>query len=247
MHDKLDMMIALVAGECGEDDVVMLDALDTSEVQLDGALYRRVSRVIGRHRRRPLARRVGRALVRVAAAVLILLVLGVTTVMAVPALREPLMEAIIDWYEGYLTIRYDPSAGQSDADGEEPPVRVPTKIEETRKPTLMPIGTVEDVILEAENMTISDYYLDGELIYSYLQLLLTESNHWVSSEGATVSEVDINGHKGTMVINQYPDGERLITVMWSDGEYIYEFVGYYGGVQEALDICRSVKAVKKGE
>jgi hypothetical protein len=35
--------------------------------------------------------------------------------------------------------------------------------------------------------------------------------------------------------------------MWSDGEYIYEFVGYYGGVQEALDICRSVKAVKKGE
>jgi hypothetical protein len=246
MHDKLDMMIALVAGECGEDDVVMLDALDTSEVQLDGALHRRVSRVIGRHRRRPLARRVGRALVRVAAAVLILLVLGVTTVMAVPALREPLMEAIIDWYEGYLTIRYDPSAGQSDADGEEPPVRVPTKIEETRKPTLMPIGTVEDSVLEAANMTVSDYYLGEDILYSYFQLLLNDTARHINGEGARLSDVDINGAKGILI--EYPNDEMgYATVMWNDGEYVYQLIGYKGDARETIEVARSVKAVKKGE
>ena len=35
MPDKLDMIIALAAKDCGNDDVELLDNLDVSEVALD--------------------------------------------------------------------------------------------------------------------------------------------------------------------------------------------------------------------
>lgn len=246
MHDKLDLMIALVAKDCGEDDVAAFDALDTGAVVLDASLDRRILRLIGRHRRRPARRRAGRVLVRVAVAVLVLLLLGITTVMAVPALREPFVEAIIEWYEKSLAVRYDPSTGQNGGEGGEPPLHVPKKIEEVRKPMLFPIGTVEDSIIEASNMTVSDYYLGEDILYSYFQLLLDNTARHIDREGAQLSDVDINGAKGILI--EYPNDETgYATVMWNDGEYVYQLIGYKGNARETIEVARSVRPVEKGE
>ena len=44
MNDKLDVLIALSAKDCGNDDVEMFRKLDTSNVSLDKSFYRKKQR-----------------------------------------------------------------------------------------------------------------------------------------------------------------------------------------------------------
>ena len=53
MNDKLDVLIALSAKDCGNDDVEMFRKLDTSNVSLDKSFYRKKQRVINRYRHQP--------------------------------------------------------------------------------------------------------------------------------------------------------------------------------------------------
>jgi hypothetical protein len=102
------------------------------------------------------------------------------------------------------------------------------------------IDTVKELCIEA------NYYLGEDILYSYFQLLLNDTARHINGEGARLSDVDINGAKGILI--EYPNDEMgYATVMWNDGEYVYQLIGYKGDARETIEVARSVKAVKKGE
>lgn len=108
INDKLDVLIALAAKECGNDDVEMFNNLDTSDVILDKRFYSKQRQVINKHKNSTTVLVVKKFFVRAAVAIMALMSLGFLTVMAVPSLREAVYETIIEWYDGYISIRYEP-------------------------------------------------------------------------------------------------------------------------------------------
>lgn len=89
--DKLDLLIAFAARDCGNDDVEMFRELDTSGVTLSDSFYAGQRRLIGRYKRKPALAMFRKCFVRVAVALLALMSVGFLTVMAVPNIRNAMV------------------------------------------------------------------------------------------------------------------------------------------------------------
>ena len=251
-NDKLDLMISLVAKDCGNDDVEMLDSLDTSQVVLDKHFYRKRDRIVAKQKHYPAILILKKGLLRIAVALLIIMSLGFTTVMAVAPLREALFEAIIEWYDDYLTIRYEPadkgenSAGDGNGDGvvddddtitNVPAVTPPATIEEVRKPACIPEGVIEDIVLQNKAMVYIDYYLNDELLYTFNQMLISERDKYLDNVEVEVTTININGHEGIVFQSIETNG---LSVVWSDNQYVYHVITQITDLAEIIIFCQSV-------
>lgn len=254
MPDKLDMIIALAAKDCGNDDVELLDNLDVSEVALDKHFHRRKTRIVEKHKRYPTMLALKKGILRVAIVLMVIMSLGFTTIMAISPMRTAVFEVVIKWYEDYITIRYEPTNKEvNDASGgegneiknndENPPINdsviiPPTVIEEVRKPTALPKNVVEDIVIQNKSFVCIDYYEDGEFAYTFNQMLLKDRDMYLDNEGAIVETVDINGDSGTVIQHTEFSG---ISIVWSDGEYIYQMITQSTNLDELIHLCRSVQ------
>ena len=111
MADKLDVLIALAAKDCGSDDVAMWNSLDTSDVEFRPQFVRRMNRLLSKHKHAAERLVLKKILVRVAVALMALLSLAFLTVMAIEPLREAIFQAVVEWYDDHLTIRYERPQG----------------------------------------------------------------------------------------------------------------------------------------
>lgn len=254
MPDKLDMIIALAAKDCGNDDVELLDNLDVSEVALDKYFHRRKARIVEKHKHYPTMIAFKRGLLRVAIVLMVIMSLGFTTIMAISPMRTAVFEVVIKWYEDYITIRYEQTAEDandaSGGDGNDTKdndddlqinnsvIISPTVIEEVRKPTALPQNVVEDIVIQNKSFVCIDYYEDGELAYTFNQMLLKDGDIYLDNAGAIVETVDINGNSGTVIQHTAFSG---ISVVWSDGEYIYQMITQSTNLDELIHLCRSVQ------
>ena len=107
-NDKLDYMLYMVAAECCKTDVEKFDSIDDSNVSFTPDFYRKQNRIIRKYKYRPMFKAIKKIASKVAIVLMIILSTGFITVMAVEPLREALYETIIEWYEDYLTIRFEP-------------------------------------------------------------------------------------------------------------------------------------------
>ncbi len=254
MLDKLDMMLTLAGKDCGNDDVELLDNLDASKVALDKCFHRKKARVVQKHKNAPTTRVLKKGLLWVAMVLMIIMSLGFTTIMAVSPMRKAVFEVVIEWYEDYLTIRYEQA--DNDVNGtigtegneikdnnENPPTNgsviiPPTTIKEVRKPTNLADNIIEDVIVQNKVYVCIDYYKNEELAYTFIQMILSESDMYIDNEGVTLDTVDINGNKGTLIQHTTFAG---ISIVWSDGEYIYQVITQSESLEELISLCRSVQ------
>ena len=254
MPDKLDMMMALAAKDCGNDDVELLDTLDISEVSLDKHFRRKKARIVEKHKRYPTMLALKKGMLRVAIVLMMIMSFGFTTIMAISPMRKAVFEVIIEWYEDYLTIRYEQTTEDvNDASGGEgndtkdnddnpqinnPVIIPPTVIEEVRKPTALPQNVVEDIVMQNKTFVCIDYYEGGELVYTFNQMALEDRDKYLDNEGAVVETVDINGNSGTVIQHTQFSG---ISIVWSDGEYIYQMITQSTNLDELIHLCRSVQ------
>ena len=113
INDKLDLLIALAAKDCGNDDVEMFRSLDTSDVNLGNNFYAKQRRAINKYKRKPAITLIRKCLIRVAVALMAILSFGFMTVMAMPDLKEAVFEAVVEWYDNHISIRFEPSGGKN--------------------------------------------------------------------------------------------------------------------------------------
>lgn len=235
MNDELDLIIALVGKDCGQDDIDDFDGIDTSEVTFSKRFYRRKARILKRYRRKPCHLRFRKGCVRVAIALLVLMAVGFTTIMALPLFRNAVFEAAVEWYERYLAVRYETF---DDAEPSEPlkPI-LPDEIIEFRKPMLLPQGVTEKVVHHSINIFCIDYYRNGELVGTFNQTLLVGNERYVDNLSAIVDTVDINGNEGIVV--QHTEILET-TIVWDDDQYIYQIDATALDMDELVALCRSV-------
>lgn len=112
LNDKLDLIIAWAARDCENDEAEKFKNIDTSGVVLSAGFYARKRRLIGRYKLRPALAVCRKCFVRVAVALMALMSIGFLTVMAIPNVRNAMFDAVVEWYEDYVSVRFEPSGAQ---------------------------------------------------------------------------------------------------------------------------------------
>lgn len=254
-RDKLDLMIGLALSLERDKDLVMFDELDTSEVIKDKKYYQVKKSIFRNYRIKTVMRHIKTGVPKVAVFIVAILSAATIAVTSIKPLRNAVIDAIIEWRDEYLTIRYNvPESAYTEEEEttesttedtsstqEQTPAETiipPKSIEEVRKPTCLPEGVVEDVLTENSGMVVIDYYCNNDYMFSFSQQLLTEIAAYVDNETVTISQININGYKAQAVENK-TDNFKII--IWNDGEYIYQISSTAYEMKELIDIAKSVK------
>lgn len=237
INDKVDFLISYAARECGEDDEKMFNSLDTSGVALDGIFYKKMERVISGSKPTPARPRFKRIMIRVVVALMALMSLGFLTVMAAPTLREAFWDAIVEWYDEYVAIRYEKE--ETELPETTVSANAPNTIEKIMKPTYLPEGMEEEEIICRSSGVIIEYYLDDTLCFTYYQKVLQEHSIIVDNDTTTITEVVIKDNTAKLI--EFKDREDMI-VVWSDGVYAYcvEFFEESISMEEIIEIASSI-------
>ena len=251
--DKLDHLIALAASKCLDEEAKALMDIDTSNVQFDAEYYRKRKQAINKYNRRSRLKCTKIVVIRLLAAIMIMVMLSCALIGCVPKWRRAIYNAIVEWYEDCFAVSYeDPDAPPAEtrhpettvAEPEEAAAEpeqtkpVPTHIEEIRKPTYLPEGVWADVSAKTSIGINIDYYFNEEYLFSFTQRVLKSNDKQFDNEGAEVSYIKINEKDATVV--EYADKEEIY-ILWSDGEYAYYIISTGCDVETLIKYAESVK------
>lgn len=235
--DKLDMLICLAARECGNDDVEAFDNTDTGDTKLSKGFYAKAKRTVRRYRHRTMLKTLHRVSVRIAVALMALMLLCGITVVAVPNLRYAVNGAVVEWYKDCISIKFEPN--ESDiadaiANRRSGMMMVASDV---KKPTRLPDGVTEKVVANNEWRFRVDYYSGDKLLCDYMQCPLNDAKAYFDNTGIKISSIDIHGYTAGLI--EY-SGYNAKIITWTDGKYIYRIMSYELSRGELIDMAESI-------
>lgn len=250
-RDKLDYLICIAAARCYDDDAEKLDSVETSSVVFSRSYENKKRRIIRQYKNKDRNIKLKKIALRAAICALLIMSMAFITVMAIESLRDAVFETIIEWYDDYFTIRFKtPTSAPTDNNGTEngkteaptegkaPVITPPVSIEEVRKPTYLPDGVEEDLVVQNKSAVITDYYIGDTLCFSLSQKTVESSDKYINNKENNIKEVSIGNIKGTLIT--YEDRNDIFLI-WTDGEYIYELRTNFADVGELIRIAESIK------
>lgn len=260
INDKLDVLIALSAKDCGNDDIEIFRSLDTSDINLGKDFYAKQRRTINKYECKTTVTLLRKCLIRVAVALMALMSVGFLTVMAVSDLREAVFEAVVEWYDNYVSIRFEPSGGENneptditsstssstttsssgingESDSTNTAITPPTTIEKVMKPTYIPEGAEEDIVKDSKAGIVIDYYLGDDVILSFIQTLYKDKDKLYDNKASISYDVDVNGYNAIAL--EFESGGWAI--IWTNGAYYYYVHSAIFDIDELLKVASSVR------
>lgn len=244
--DKFDHLISLSAIKCTEEDAKKLKDIDTSDVVFDSSYHRKRNKIINKYRHKPSLKSTKSVMIRVLAAIMIMVMLSCALIGCMPRLREAIFNAIVRWYESYVTVNYENQDGremetgyeeetvsQADTDGV-----APRYIENVRKPTGLHEEVWEDMVTKSNTRINIDYYCNEDYLFSYSQMLLEQNDSRIDNEEVYVTHVKINDNDATSI--EYINKKEIV-IFWSDGEYSYNMSSTECNLDELIKYAESVK------
>lgn len=234
--DKFDHLISLAALKCTEEEAKKLNEPDTSDVEFGKSYYRKRSKIIRKYRGGYKASGFAVMAVKLAAAAVIIVALLAVLIGCVPGLRQAMYDVVIEWYEEYLSIRFEgPGIPEKETEEDGTP---PTCIEEHHKPTDLPEDVWEEVVLNKNTQISIDYYNGEEYLFSFSQSLLGSNSISVDNEGATITYADINGNSAIVIENKTTN---VVSIIWNDKEYVYLLTTEILELEELMQYAKSVE------
>ncbi len=240
--DRLECMIDFVVNDCGNDDVLLLDTIDTSHVMLDRRFSRSCDRMLRREENRENVARARKISFRIALCVLLLLSAMFLTIMSVSATRQALWKVANEWTNSRMEIRFEPSVFLTDLTGKVVSgnalgTQPPRYVKQIRRPAELPDGWSEKVLSSGKAGFVADYYLNGYDICTYTQSTLDQFSMIFDSTDDTYSETTVNGYRAYVYTNRE---EKVICLVWNDGEYAYYIISY-ADLQQTVRLAESVE------
>ena len=217
---RTDLLLGLLVSDCGDADLELYNSIDETKVSFSKKHQRKARKIIENGKIEPFSTVFKRAIQRIAVIFLIVVSLSVTTIVSVSAIRESILEYIVVWYQDRISINPTPS-----------PLDPPTIIEEVRKPTKIPTGAQEDILLNNEAGYVAEYYIEDEHIATFEQY--PKKAHIVFDiENAKVSKEIYNDTYMSIIEHDNSD----VVIYWTDLEYFYILTGYYVNLLKEMAI-----------
>lgn len=230
--DKYDYLIALATLDAKDDDIRMFRELDDSDVVLSDRIQKKIEKLI---RRESTYRDFGfkqfkHILSKAAIIMLVVISVMFAAMMSISAIRTAIWEIVTEWYEEYVAVGYEPEEGLE-------VVEPPTKIEEIRKPTLLPLGAEEVVLGSTRRAFSCDYYIGEDCCIFFKQVLLADDMGKVDGESVQIKAVFVGECRATLFVNE----KNRYVIDWNDGEYAYRVASDFLSANELILIAESVK------
>lgn len=197
--DNLDYLIALSLNPIADETAKEFENIDDSGVVISKKTDRRIRKLIRKSAKysreetavvTPMPKRFLR---RAAVAILVAVSLMFGGIMSISAVRKSLWKAITEWYNEFFSVNYEKGRDR---------ITVPDKIEEIRKPRLLPQGVVESVVDDSFDKFICDYYIEEKFVMSFSQKLLTKKTNLINGEDAEVNYISVNDNEAVLVRNK---------------------------------------------
>ena len=170
-----------------------------------------------------------------------------TACMCIPKVREAIWNIIVEWYDGYIDVSFEPenttnpnvNNSSSDTNTNKTP---PSSIEKEAIATYLPEGYYASNSV-SQTMVRYVFYCDGEgdRQFKLIQKVIDESNSGslkVDNEKDTITTVSINGFAGLLI--SYSDSPRTYYLAWQDEEYQYWLYGTFESVSELIKIAQGI-------
>lgn len=205
-NDKLDALIMLSGDVLIEKNVSLYKNTDTSTIERPRSLDRRVQRNINKEKRKQefgTFYKYGR---RFVAALLIVCTLSFAAVMSVDAAREAVWNAIVEFFDDYLSISFSTET------------KPPKTIEETKELFYESDAWEKQIVLDSKSMRSVVYRKNGTKVVTYSQGLLGKHEAWFDNENTDVENIEICGVSALLMFRV---DQQTYALNWSDGVYEY--------------------------
>lgn len=232
--DELDILIES-AVEDSIDEFDEFDSLDISDVEFSPSYQRRKRKIIRRYKYAPVIATVRKIASRAAMFAGVILTIALITVMSVSALREAIIDAVVEWYHDYVSVRFETETANESIENETEKPWEP--VMKARRPREIPEGVEEVVRLEGRTKVLVDYYVDDTLWASYNQSVYNNQNVFVDNEAIVLDYINIHSYEG--VIFQYAAKDQIVLI-WNDGVYVYSVLTY-GTVDDLISLSKSIE------
>ena len=254
MNDKLDLLIAFSATDCGNDDVEMFKNLDTSGVTFSEDFYVKQRRLINKYKRKPALILLRKCFVRVAVVLMAMMSIAFLTAMATPNVRNAIFDAVVEWYDDHISVRFEPNSGTSSdesdtlsssevtdytdcLDDSHTALTPPDTIEKVMKPSYAPKDVEEDIVTNNRFTVVIDYYLGDDLILSFTQALYDDRDKLYDNKVGVSHSIEVNGYRA-VVLELESNGLEII---WTDGVYYYDVYSTTIDLDELIKVASSVQ------
>ncbi len=226
-YDKLDCMLFAAAVDFCKEEVERFENLDVSDVPETQRYIRKRNRMIAKQRRKPAFVSLRRFARSVAVVLVVIFALGFITIMSVSAFRNAVIDVIVDWFDDYVQVEFEE---------DDPDENAEVVIEDLKRITALPEGTVEEVSMDYNKVWMTKYCLDGERICTLRQEVYRKNTAFVDNVETNVEYVDINGEKGCFFI----DENGVVRLYWNDGKYVY-LLTLYDNSYDIMYLAESIK------
>ncbi len=165
---------------------------------------------------------------------LICLSLCFTACVCITRIRTAIKEIILDWYNEYVAIDFEPAA-QADTN----PALPPDKILQKAYVADLPEGYTEEVSYESEIYRRMHYSLNGSYAFSFEQGTINQGDIWSNSFIQEATEVIVNNQTALLF---YDDSNpNLYTIIWMDHVYAYNIRGYFNQIDDVICMAEKVE------
>lgn len=210
--EKSDLWIRLLLEDSRMDEVCEFKNLDTTGVSFSKAYYRKKRRILRSVFWKPILSSIKATAMKAAMVFLVIFSCSFVTVMAIPPLREAVVETVVEWFDDHKEITFvENNTGNE--------IQLLDKIEAVHKPTALPNGVLEEVLVFDDTLYLSEYYLDGEWIATFSQELKTDAQKiTIDTENRIFYKLTVN-EKEIEIYEKTDTGD--ITAFWCDDYYVY--------------------------
>ena len=166
-----------------------------------------------------------------AAAILFAVIIALSAMMSVKAIRESVVRFILSVFEKgteiSVDLKHNPDA--------------PEKIERRFAPAYLPKGYTMEETIDTEWDREIDYRGENDAYLLFYQKTLSVAMN-VDTEGVELHEITVGGNEGYWFVNH-----GVTRLIWSDGNYLYDlYAAEAFPIEELLKIAESVAPEKNG-
>ena len=205
-NDKLDALIIMSGDVLIKKNYELYQNTDVSGVIRPKSLDRRVMRNINREKRKKEHGNLYKYLRRCAVLILVVCTVSFAVMMSVEAVRSAVWNAIIEFFDDYLSISYVMDS------------EVPGKIEQKSEPEIGRPEWEKQVVADNNSMYVVVYRENGEKIITYMQRVIDENNTWFDNENTEIQNIKIGEMSAVLM---FRTDMQTYSLSWSDGRYEY--------------------------
>ena len=199
----------------------------SDEHEFSPRFEKRMQKLI-RRRKKPYFKMINTVGKRVAVFAVTFLIISMTTVMSVKALREPFLDFIMSIFTTHSTVS---TVSETDKD-------YPAAINDKYTITY-DLSGFEEVYSNENSIRIRLDYKNNNIMIMFSQIVISEYQAYINTEGVEVEHIDINGYDAI----GFEDNNGYYNLIWNNGEYIIN-LGSNIGKDVLIEIAKSVQKVE---